>query len=118
MKKFFFLLLLCIGITPISTKLHAQVADYYEEPKLYLGQVNANGDLMEINYEITTAGYVEIHLIDPKGKKVWIRGQVRNKKGSYAFKIPSGPMEKNARYEFILKFKGKEEKSSFYSPAS
>ena len=89
MKKILFLLLLCVGIAPITIQLQAQVSDYYEAPRLYLGQVNANGDLMEINYEITTAGYVEIHLIDPKGKKVWIKGQVRSKKGSYAFKIPS-----------------------------
>lgn len=117
MKKNVFLLLLALGFSTYMGHLHAQVSEYYEEPKLYLGQVGANGTLMEINYEITTAGYVEIHLIDPKGKKVWIKGQVRNKKGNFAFKIPTEPMEKNARYEFILKFKGKEEKSTFYSPA-
>lgn len=64
-------MLLSVGLSPITTKLYAQV--YLIIPslrKLYLGQVNANGDLMEINYEITSAGYVEIHLIDPKGKKI------------------------------------------------
>lgn len=96
--------------------LKAQVSEYYEQPRLYIGQINNLDKSVEIQYEITMPGYVELHLFDPKGKKIWLKGQVRNKKGNYYIRIPSEPMEKNARYEFVLKFKGREEKSSFYSP--
>lgn len=94
----------------------AQLSEYYIEPKLYMGSTTQNGTNMEVAYEITVPGFVELHLIDPSGKKIWIKGFVKDK-GNHVFKIPVEPMKKNEKYEFILKYKGKEEKNYFYSPA-
>jgi hypothetical protein len=116
MKKVLFLCVLPVLFLLLSSRGYGQVAEYYEAPKLYLGSANLVGKMMEVGYEITTPGYVELHLIDANGKKVWIKGQVRNKKVTYTFKIPTEPMTKNMRYEYLLRFKGKEEKSFFSSP--
>lgn len=93
-----------------------QLADRYIEPKLYMGSSSQSGTNIEVPYEITVPGFVELHLIDPSGKKIWIKGVVKPK-GNHVFKIPVEPMKKNEKYEFILKYKGTEEKSWFYSPA-
>lgn len=117
MKNFILFFLLCTGIITGFTCAQAQVSDYYEEPRLYLGSISTNGNFVEVNYDINVAGYVELHLIDPKGQKIWIKGQLRNKKGQYLFKIPTEPMTKNEKYNILVRFKGKEEKSNFYSPS-
>lgn len=93
----------------------AQLSDRYIEPKLYMGSSTLNGTNMEVAYEITIPGFVELHLIEQSGKKIWIKGYVKSK-GNHIFKIPVEPMKKNERYDFILKYKGMEEKGWFYSP--
>lgn len=92
-----------------------QLSDHYVVPKLYMGSTSQNGTNIEVAYEITVPGFVELHLIDPAGKKIWIKGFVKQK-GNHVFKIPTEPMKKNEKYEFLLKYKGKEEKGWFYSP--
>ncbi len=117
MKNVIILLILCAGLVASFSSAQGQVSDYYEEPRMYIGSVSANGEFVEVNYDINTAGYAELHLIDAKGQKIWIKGQLRSKKGQYMFKIPVEPMAKNEKYDIIIKFKGKEEKSYFYSPS-
>ncbi|MBX7240908.1 MAG: hypothetical protein K1X92_04105 [Bacteroidia bacterium] len=117
MRNVIILLILCAGLAGSFSRVQAQVSDYYEEPRMYIGSVNPSGEFMEVNYDINTAGYVELHLIDSKGQKLWIKGQLRSKKGQYTFKIPLEPMAKNEKYDVLIKFKGKEEKSYFYTPS-
>lgn len=116
MKKIICRLTLWLFLGGLHTA-YAQVSSYYEEPRLYVGSSATVGSAVEVSYETTTAGFVELRLTDDKGKVVWIKGVVKPK-GKHVFKIPTEPMEKNIRYEFVLKFKGKDESGWFYSPAT
>ncbi len=109
-------ILLTFLLILLANTTFAQLSDHYIAPKLYMGSTSQNGTNMEVAYEITVPGFVELHLIDATGKKIWIKGFVKQK-GNHIFKIPVEPMKKNEKYEFLLKYKGKEEKSWFYSPA-
>lgn len=86
-----------------------------EDPRLYINRTDFKGDYMEINYEITNAGFVELHLFDPSGKKIWIKGKVTDRIGVDLIRIPKKPLKPGERYSFILKYKGKEYSGNFYT---
>lgn len=84
-------------------------------PRLYITATDQKPDYVEVKYEITLAGFVELHLISPNGKKIWIKGRVTDRKGVDYIRIPKKPLKAGARYTFILKYKGKDYSSSFYA---
>jgi len=84
-------------------------------PRLYINQTNVASDSVRINYEINYGGYVELHLFDDDGKKVWINGNVKRRLGRYIFRVPARPLKAEMRYTFFLRYKGEEYHGSFYS---
>jgi hypothetical protein len=82
--------------------------------RLYIKGVEMNGPAVEITYEITKPGFVELHLFSPEGEKIWIKGQVTDREGFDVIRIPRKPLEPGSRYKFILKYKG-EDYTSFFT---
>lgn len=83
-------------------------------PRLYINQTNVASDSVRIHYEINYGGYVELHLFDEDGKKLWIHGDVKRRLGRYVFQIPARPLQTDMRYTFFLRYKGEEYHGSFY----
>ncbi|MCB0841184.1 MAG: hypothetical protein KDD63_07050 [Bacteroidetes bacterium] len=120
MKKniliFFSLLsMFCVMRADDVQPLH--VADIGEvEPRLYIGTIKKTPQYVEINYEITVPGFVELHLFDPDGNKVWIKGRVTDRTGFDKIPIPAqGLKRKGERYTYFLRYKGKDYSGSFYA---
>lgn len=72
------------------------------------------GTHIEIIYEITMPGFVELHLFNSKNEKLYIKGQVTDRIGLDKIKISTKPLERGKFYPFILKYKGKEYKSTIF----
>jgi hypothetical protein len=106
MRIFLLSLFVCFGI--------AQVNAQDIPPRLYINQTNVASDSVRINYEINYGGFVELHLFDEEGKKIWINGDVKRRLGRYVFQIPTGPLKADMRYTFFLRYKGEEYHGSFY----
>ena len=87
-----------------------------DPPRLYINETNVNSQFVEIQYDINYGGFIEMHLFNEEGKKVWIYGMVQDKMGSYIFKVPTKPLLSGERYTFHLRYKGEEYNGSFYAP--
>lgn len=85
------------------------------EPRLFISETKVHEQHVSIKYEINYPGFVELHLMNPEGKKIWIKGQVEDEAGIHEFRIARAPMEEGKRYSYILKYKGKERSGSFYN---
>jgi len=79
-----------------------------EESRLYIKEVTVYEKYVSIVYEINYPGFVELHLFDPEGDKIWINGEVADESGKNEYKIARDPMEEGKRYSFTLKYKGKD----------
>ncbi|MEZ4684685.1 MAG: hypothetical protein R3B47_01010 [Bacteroidia bacterium] len=55
-------------------------------------------EFVEIDFDVNYGGFIEIHLFDEDGKKVWIYGRVFDKSGKYLFKNshPAAPEQVSA----------------------
>ena len=84
-------------------------------PRLYYKDAKIMERYVELQYEITNPGYVELHLTNREGKKVWIKGKVHDKSGDQYFRIPRKPLKADERYTFVLKYKGRDYSGSFYN---
>lgn len=107
MRVFLFTLCLGLGLSTFAQQL---------PPSLYINATNPNSSFVEIEYDINYGGFIELHLIDESGKKVWIHGVVNDKLGTYKLRIPTKPLKSGERYSFYLRYKGKKYDSSFYAP--
>jgi hypothetical protein len=108
--------LMALAALMLSLSASAQTAS---EPRLYYkgSAFMQNKEAMLIRYEVNTPGFVELHLFNAEGKKVWIKGKVSEKLDSEEFiPVPVKPLESGKRYSFILKYKGKEYSGNFYAP--
>lgn len=85
------------------------------DPKLYVNSPQSRTDHVRIQYEVNMPGFVELHLFDPEDKKIWIKGKVTDRVGLDYIAIPKKPLQAGERYRIVLKFKGKDYKSSFYA---
>lgn len=72
------------------------------------------GTYIEIIYEITMPGFVELHLFNSKEEKLYIKGRVTDRTGLDKIKISTKPLERGKFYPFILKYKGQEYKSTIF----
>ncbi|MDB4285943.1 hypothetical protein N9933_01415 [bacterium] len=86
-----------------------------DAPRLYINNTVMSDRTVNIEYDITYGGFVEIHLFDQENKKVWIYGVVNKKLGSYVFKIPTKPLNPGERYTYFFRYKGEEYSGSFYA---
>lgn len=111
--RFTLVFLLLFGITGPSVK--AQYSAASQPPKLYINSVDNRGEYFEVTYEITAPGYVELHLNDEEEKKLWVTGKVTDRVGVDVHRIPTSPLKAGKRYSFILKYKGKDYPSFFYT---
>lgn len=112
MKKVISLLLL-IGTLGFATAAFAQVAGS-TQARLFIKSTENRGDFVEIVYEINFPGFVELHLSDSKGEKLWIKGTVTDHKGFGKVRVPTKPLEPGKYYPFILKYKGKDYKGTIF----
>ncbi len=101
--------------TPISTQETVITVPSQGTPRLYITGTEMATKAVVIKYDVTYAGFVELHLFDQEGSKVWIKGKVVDKVGSHVFPIPRKPLASGSRYSFILKYKGGEYSGSFYT---
>ncbi|MEL7530637.1 MAG: hypothetical protein AAFN10_04985 [Bacteroidota bacterium] len=94
------------------------------EPRLYINSPIMKTTQVQLAYEVTTPGFVELHLFDPdpdpevRGepeKKIWIKGKVTDRIGLDYIAVPLKPLGSGKRYKYILKYKGKDYSSSFYT---
>ncbi len=108
-----FVLLILFG--SLRTILGYQIVIVSNEPRLYVEEITIHDDHVNIQYEVNYPGFVELHLFDPEGEKVWIKGLVADKSGIHDFHISRKPMIEGKRYSFILRFKGKDYSRSFYN---
>ena len=86
-----------------------------ESSRLFIKKIQVQENYVAITYELNYPGFVELHLVNPEGKKVWIRGSVADNAGSHTIKISRKPMEAGKRYSFSLKYKGRDYSGSFYN---
>jgi hypothetical protein len=86
------------------------------KPRLYMGTTKKTPEYVELNYEITVPGFVELHLFDPDGTKVWIKGRVTDRVGFDKIRIPAKGLKRSGeRYTYFLRYKGEDYESSFYA---
>jgi len=83
---------------------------------LYLTGTSSTSSHVIITYDITFAGFVELHLFDAAGKKVWIHGIAEKEIGSHEMHVPAKNMKHGEPYKFILKYKGQDHKGDFTAP--
>ncbi|MEZ4825964.1 MAG: hypothetical protein R3C61_06675 [Bacteroidia bacterium] len=115
MKKsvfFFSLLTFILVVLPAAT---SKAGKPTVDPRLYITKLEQKPEFVEITYEITMAGFVELHLFDPDGKKVWIKGRVTDRIGVDKILIPRSPLKSGQRYTYFLRYKGKDHSGSFYA---
>jgi hypothetical protein len=86
-----------------------------DSPRLYINNTTVTENTVNIDYDITYGGFVEIHLFDQDNKKIWINGVVNKKLGSYTFRIPTKPLKAGERYTYFFRYKGEEYSGSFYA---
>lgn len=84
-------------------------------PRLYITGTQMTPNAVLLKYDVTYAGFVELHLFDQQGDKIWIKGNVVDKVGAHIFPIARKPLKTGERYSYILKYKGKEYTGSFYA---
>ncbi len=104
--------ILLLNIHPHITKGDASFS-IINEPRLYVEEITIYDTYIDVKYEVNYPGFVELHLFDPEGEKVWIKGVVADHSGIHHFKISRKPMVEGKRYSFIMKFKGKDYSRSF-----
>ncbi|MFK7973188.1 MAG: hypothetical protein AB8F95_22660 [Bacteroidia bacterium] len=94
----------------------APLAAQQDPPRLYINQTNMSSQFVTIDFDINYGGYIEMHLFDEDGKKIWIYGVVKDKMGKHSFKIPTKPLRTGERYSYHFRYKGEEYNGSFYAP--
>jgi hypothetical protein len=110
-SSFFFSFVLAMAVLfPLLTGALSPV-----EPRLYVNSPENASDYVQVNYEVNMPGFVELHLFSPEGDKLWIKGKVTDRIGMDYIKVPKSPLKAGARYTFILKFKGKDYKGTFWA---
>ena len=82
-------------------------------PRLYMKGTATQADYVEITYEVTFEGFVELHLFNREGKKIWIHGKVTDRAGVDRIRVPRKPLEPGQSYTFTLKYKGKDYNGRF-----
>ena len=87
-KQFILSLLLCTLLLPLFTG-----ANVMTDPKLYINSPTNRGDKMLIQYEVNMPGFVELHLFDKEGEKIWIKGKVTDRIGQDYIAIPRKPLK-------------------------
>ena len=101
--------LLLISVCMLSMTMAPWLS--YKEAKVF-------DKYIELTYEISNPGYVELHLQDRDRKEIWVKGQVHDsakEEELQGFKIPRKPLKSGERYGFVLKYKGKDYRGSFYN---
>lgn len=112
----FSFLLALVPAVPVHSALPASHPQQ-GTPRLYITGTQVTPNAILIKYDITYAGFVELHLFDQQGEKVWIKGNVVDKVGEHVFPISRKPLKAGQRYSYILKYKGREYTGSFYAEA-
>ncbi|MEM6767256.1 MAG: hypothetical protein AAF824_20680 [Bacteroidota bacterium] len=97
-----------------------------KDPRLHISKIKVHESFVQIDYEITFGGFVELHLFNSLGEKIWVKGKVDDSADTkvddepktYIFRVSRKPLELDKRYSFILKYKGRDYSGSFYNALS
>ena len=108
--RFCVICLVAMLIFPVTSE-----AQQTEASRLFIKKIQVHDTYVSVTYELNFPGFVELHLSNPEGRKIWIRGKVADQAGIHSVKINREPMEEGKRYSFILKYKGKDYSGSFYN---
>lgn len=71
-----------------------------------------SGETIKIGYQIPYPGYIEFHLFDASGEKIWINSFVQEK-GEHYQALKRSKMESGQTYTFDIWYKGKKYQGSF-----
>lgn len=82
--------------------------------RLYIKSTEQKRDFVAITYEINFPGFVELHLFNSDGEKLWIKGNVTDRKGLGVVRVPIKPLEPGKFYPYILKYKGRDYKGTIF----
>lgn len=85
---------------------------YGPEVVLHLRPALISGNSVKIPYSIPYPGYIEFHLFDPEGTKIWIGTGVREK-GDHVQAIRRDKLNDGATYSFDIYYKGKKYSGKF-----
>lgn len=73
---------------------------------LHLMPAQVTESSVKLGYEIPYAGYIEFHLFDASGTKVWVDYGVREK-GKYFQSLRKDKLTSGAQYSYQFWYKGK-----------
>lgn len=76
------------------------------EIALHLKQPSVSGNSVKLEYEIPYAGYIEFHLFDAAGTKIWTDYYVRDR-GTHAQALRVDKLTKGQTYKYEFWYKGK-----------
>lgn len=71
-----------------------------------------SGETVKIGYKIPYPGYIEFHLFDNTGEKIWVTAAVREK-GEHYQALNKGKLAAGQTYAFDIWYKGKKYSGSF-----
>lgn len=102
-----FLLALLISFTFSSAPVveSSPVVDRGPEIALNLKPPLISGNSIKLGYEIPYPGYIEFHLFDPDGNKIWQNFGVKEK-GEHVQALRRDKMDAGATYSFEFWYKG------------
>lgn len=105
-----FLLGMCLSMLQVQG---VAPTDTDGDPRLYLNGTTNHGNYIEVSYEVTYPGFVELQLFDDEGNKLWVTGIVTDEIGPDAIKIPTKPLKSGEWYDIIVLYKGDKYEDSF-----
>ena len=83
-----------------------------EEVVLHLKPTLVSGTTVSIGYEITYPGYIEFHLYNPEGEKIWITSAIKEK-GEHIQSLRRDKLSSGEIYTFEFFYKGQRFPGSF-----
>lgn len=111
-----FLLGLFLAFSLQATPIGAPVAELSPvvapEIILHLKPPLVQGNSVKLGYEIPYPGYIEFHLFNSEGQKIWQNFGVQEK-GEHYQAIKRSPLEDGATYTYEFWYKGKPYQGSF-----
>ena len=79
---------------------------------LYLDGATIQPNLVDIGYEINYPGFLEFHLFNKDGKRIFLTSMVKGK-GKHAIKLKKNKLESAHTYTYYFFYKGKEYHGTF-----
>ena len=79
---------------------------------LYLDAADVQAHQVDIGYEINYPGFLEFHLFDNDGKRIFLTSMVKEK-GKHAMRLKKKKLASSKTYSYYFIYKGKQYHGSF-----